>query len=91
MAPAINRIFEILRIPVYWEALLPAGKPLQYLLPAHRNLFSDAALVGTAPLYPKFLLGLENAITLVGAGFPQAIEKTGALLDKKLPANLQRE
>jgi thiamine pyridinylase len=76
---------------IYREVLLLEGKAPQYLLPAYRNLFNDPALLMEAPLYSEFLPGLENAATLVGAGLPAAIEKTGALLDRELPANLRRE
>ncbi len=79
------------RDDIYRAALLPADKAPQYLLPAYSSLFSDAALVKAAPLYPKLLPGLESATSLVGKGLPQVIEKTGALLDKELPVNLQRE
>lgn len=78
------------RDELYRAVLLPPGKAPQYLLPAYRNLFTDATLVEAAPLYPKFLLGLDKAASVVGVGLPQAIEKTGTLLDKKLPPNLQR-
>lgn len=77
------------RDELYRDVLLPAGKSPQYLLPPYRNVFTDTELVKAAPLYPKFLSGLDKAATLVGVGIPQAIEKTGVLLDKKLPPNLQ--
>lgn len=72
----------------YLSVLLPPDKAPQYLLPAYRNLYTDTKLVEAAPLYPKFLVGLDKAASLVGVGIPQAIEKTGEQLDKKLPTNL---
>lgn len=88
---AAQRFIEFaLRDDVYAEVLLPPGKAPQYLLPAYRKLFTHPALVSAAPLYPKFLVGLDTATTLVGEGIPSAIEKTGGLLDKKLPGNLRR-
>ncbi len=79
------------RDDIYRAVLLPPGKAPQYLLPAYSDLFTDPALKGEAPLYPKFLPGLENATSLAGLGLPQALEKTGELLDKKLPANLEHQ
>lgn len=75
------------RDDTYREALLPTGTAPRYLLPAYRNLFTDAALTSAAPLYPQFLPGLDNAQSLTGSGLPAALDKVGGLLDKKLPTN----
>ncbi len=89
---AAERFLEFaVRDDVYRAVLLAPGKAPQYLLPAYTNLFRDEGLTRAAPLYPKFLSGLEKAASLVGEDLPAAIEATGALLDKELPTNLQRE
>jgi thiamine pyridinylase len=73
----------------YRTILLPPNEPPQYLLPAYTDVFADATLLASAPLYQQFAHGLDHAATLAAVGLPAALETTGTTLDKKLPINLQ--
>lgn len=72
----------------YIATLLPEGKPPLYLLPAFKSTFGNQKLLKAAPLYQNFKVDLESAQNISSIGLPTMLEKTGKLLNKKLPNNL---
>jgi len=70
---------------VYLLALLPAGGPPAYLLPAKASLYSNSALLAKAHLYPKLKAIIETAAVPSSLSLNEELRNAGRQLDGDLP------
>ena len=70
---------------IFLLALLPAGRPPAYLLPAKTSLYSNANLLAKAHLYPKLKAIIENAAVPSALGLNEELRNVGRRIDSDLP------
>jgi len=58
------------------------GEAPRYLMPALADLYTDAQLLKSAPLYPKLYPAVQHAIAVREAGLNTALREMGSHLDK---------
>jgi len=86
MADASAFVSYVTSVAQVRRSLLPAryGAPPRYLLPARAELYTDPEVLAAAPLYPKFLPALQNAIPVRGAQLNSRLRNIGKKLDKEV-------
>lgn len=84
-----RKFIDFMVRPSTYELLLVPPQnsrtPPRYLLPARRDVFTSAALVSSAPLYPKFLGAIERATTITTPGLNGKLRDLGKAIDGRLP------
>jgi thiamine pyridinylase len=70
---------------VFLLALLPAGEPPAYLLPAKVSLYSNSNLLSKAHLYPKLKAIIETAAVPSALSLNEELRNAGRRLDADLP------
>jgi ABC-type glycerol-3-phosphate transport system substrate-binding protein len=70
---------------VFLLALLPAGGPPAYLLPAKASLYSNPNLLAKAHLYPKLRAIIETAAVPSALSLNEELRNAGRRLDADLP------
>jgi len=70
---------------VFLLALLPAGGPPAYLLPAKAGLYSNPNLLAKAHLYPKLKAIIETAAVPSALSLNEELRDAGRRLDADLP------
>jgi hypothetical protein len=70
---------------IFLLALLPAGGPPAYLLPAKASLYSNSNLLAKAHLYPKLKTIIEGAAVPSALSLNEELRNAGRQLDADLP------
>jgi len=69
------------------ELLIPAsGDAPRYLLPARIELYTDPKILVMAPLYPRFLEIMKEAVSVTGPHLNDNLRKVGGQIDSQLPS-----
>jgi thiamine pyridinylase len=69
------------------QLLIPAiDDAPRYLLPARLSLFTDQKILVMAPLYPRLLEIMKDAVSVTGPHLNENLRKAGGEIDKKLSA-----
>lgn len=65
-------------------ALVPSyGHAPRYLLPARESIYSDAALVKAAPLYPRFFEIMKSGMTVSAPGLNDKLRGVGKAIEER--------